>query len=293
MHWNWDNFRYFLALADRQTLIAAATELGVSHTTVLRRIKAFESQIGTQLFTHSPEGYRLTEKGLALRAQVNTLKESVDSIARTVAGSDNEIGGKIKITTPDTIGYELMPSILSGLTTKYPALQVELLIQNRLTDLTRLEAEIAIRGGSNPPENLIGKKLGRLRFCTCASTAYLKINPMKSFPSDLDQHRLIVLTSNFHNANFQKWLMQQLPANQPTIVVDGLMSAFNLCCAGVGIAVLPRYLLRNEPSLVSIECSNPIPDNELWVLSHKDLRNSATVKAVKQYIGNELKSVFN
>ena len=120
MDWNWDNLKYFLALADNQTLKSAAAELGVSHTTVLRRIKAFESQLGTQLFTHSNSGYRLTENGTVLRVQADTLKRSVDSIARTVAGADKEISGKVTISTSDTVGYKLMPPILNRLEKKIP-----------------------------------------------------------------------------------------------------------------------------------------------------------------------------
>ena len=121
MNWNWDNFRYFLALAEKRTLIAAAAELDVSHTTVLRRIKAFESQLGTQLFTHSHDGYRLTEKGIDLREQAISLKTSVDSIARSVAGSDNEIGGKITLTTPDTCLLYTSPSPRDGLLSRMPS----------------------------------------------------------------------------------------------------------------------------------------------------------------------------
>lgn len=292
MNWNWDNFRFFLALAEKQTLIAAAAELNVSHTTVLRRIKSFESQLGAQLFTHSHDGYRLTEKGIELREQVISLRTSVDSITRTVAGSDNEIGGKITLTTPDTIGYQLMPDILYRLTEVYPALQVELLIQNKFTDISRLEAEVAIRTGPNQPPDLIGRKLGRLKFCVCASAGYLAKTPVHDFPNDLNNHRFILLTNQYHNTGFYQCMIQYLPGEVAITTADGLMSAYKMCCSGLGITVLPTYLLNSDNGLIQIETPETIPDNDIWVLSHRDLRNSATVKALKEFLTRELRLVF-
>ncbi len=292
MNWNWDNFRFFLALAEKHTLIAAAAELEVSHTTVLRRIKAFESQLGAQLFTHSPDGYKLTNKGLELHKHANSLKTSVDSITRSVVGADSEISGKVTLTTTDTIGYQLMPDILARLTTKYPELQIELLIQNNITDITRLEAEIAIRTGFNPPPDLIGKKLGKLKFCICASAEYLKQTPVDHFPDNLQQHRFITLSSKFDKAVFYQWLLNQIPAGRSEIVADGLMSALQLCRKGCGITALPEYLVSRDPCLVPIDSNEPAPTNDVWMLSHKDLRNSAKIKALKEVLAEELKPVF-
>jgi len=293
MNWNWDNFRFFLALADNHTLIAAANELDVSHTTVLRRIKAFESQLGTRLFTHSADGYKLTEKGIELREKANKLKASVDSIARTVVGSDREVGGKITVTSSDTVGYTLMPDILAKLNRKYPALSVELVIQNNFTDIKRLEAEVAIRTGPNPQQDLVGRKLGILDFSVCASKSYLTEFPLSDSKPIYKNHRFIVLTDSFEKAVFQKWFRKQIPRDSPTTVTNGLMSAYKMCCSGLGITILPSYLVSKEPRLVSIEGPGMIPGNDLWVLSHKDLRNSATVKAFKNFLIAELSPVFS
>jgi len=296
MNWNWDNFRFFLALADNQTLIAAASELGVSHTTVLRRIKAFESQLGTQLFTHSAEGYRLTEKGVELREHASTLKSSVDSIARTVVGANRQVAGKITVTTTDTVGYMLMPDLLVRLYKKYPALQVELLIQNNFTNIKNLEAEVAIRTGPNPQPDLIGRKLGVFRFCLCASKNYLKKFPVTGpwrNPVQGDEHRFIVLSDAYQQSGFQQWYKKQLPENYSATVADGFMSAYKMCCSGLGITVLPEYLVSGDERLVRVESETSAPENDIWVLSHEDLRNSATVKAFKDFLAAELKPMFN
>jgi len=293
MNWNWDNFRFFLALADNPTLIAAASELGVSHTTVLRRIKAFESQLGTQLFTHSAEGYRLTQKGVELREQATSLKDSVDSIARTVVGSNQQIGGRITVTTTDTVGYTLMPDILGRLYKKYPELQVELLIQNNLTDIQRLEAEVAIRTGSNPQLDLLGRKVGEFKFCLCASKEYVKEYPLPEAPKNYRNHRFIVLNSAYQQAGFHKWFSKQIPEDSPTTVVDGFMSAFTMCRGGLGITLLPAYLLHSDPCLVSICSLEATPENDIWILSHKDLRNSASVKALKNFMAAELTTLLS
>lgn len=293
MNWNWDNLKYFLALADRQTLKAAAAELDVSHTTVLRRVKAFEAQLGTQLFTHSQQGYRLTENGQALRIQADTLKRSVESIARTVIGADKQIGGKVTVTTPDTIGYQLMPSILARLRTAYPDVQVELQVQNSFSDITRLEAEIAIRAGNNPPPELIGKKLGSLPFCVCASDSYLRRQPARDFPGETPGHSFILLSSRFESSVFYQWLTQRIGDGETVAIADGLMSAYQLCNAGLGITLLPRYLLALDNSLIELNVNEPVPVNELWILNHKDLRNSATIKAVKAFLYDEIQTLLS
>lgn len=304
--WNWDNLRFLIALADCGTLSNAANQLGVSHTTVQRRVRAFEAELQVQLFIHTPDGYHLTDAGQILYEQVHSLQDTVHRVSRQLVAREKELSGTVTVATTDTIGYLLMPKFIRDISEKHPELDVNLIIDNKLSDLSRLEADIAIRGGQLPQETLIGKKLGRLDFCLCLSYQYLQsIKKKNSLVADFswiedserqkilnvpatckDDFRFITLNNDYRGVPFNQWFLSTLPKGVGSVQTDGLMSAYALCKEGVGVALLPRFVVALESELIEIQIEeeSPVPQSELWILSHAELRDSVRVKAVKQQL---------
>ncbi len=304
--WNWDNLRFLIALADNNTLSNAANQLGVSHTTVQRRVRAFEEELQVQLFIHTPDGYHLTEAGQILYEQVHSLQDTVHTVSRQLVAREKELSGTVTVATTDTIGYLLMPKFIKDFSEKHPKLDVNLIIDNKRSDLSRLEADIAVRGGQRPQESLIGKKVGRLDFCLCLSHQYLQSMKMKNalfvdFAGGRDDERqnkicvpearrgdfrFITLNDEFRGVPFNQWFVGAVPKGVGSIQTDGLMSAYSLCKEGVGVALLPKFVVALESKLIEIQFSeeSPVPQSELWILSHAELRDSVRIKAVKQML---------
>jgi len=292
MSWNWDHLRFFLALADRGTLTLAARELEVSHTTVLRRIKSLEHDMRAQLFDHHASGYSLTKAGDTLYTEALKMKHAIDSISRDVVGQDEQIGGDVVITTTDTLGFQIFPQLLIELQQSYPELHVTLDVINSMADISKREADIAVRTCLEPPENLIGRRLGTLRFSACASADYAERHALTAFPSDVSIHHFIVLGTEYRDVPFYQWLDSKLTDNAAKTTVSGFIYAYALCKAGLGITVLPTYLIDDDDDLVSLPDDASMPDNDLWMLSHVDLRDNVRVRMVRNFLYEKLVARF-
>ncbi len=298
MNWNWDHLRYFLALAKAGSLSQAARDLNVSHTTVLRRVKAIENELETHLFDHTSQGHKLTSAGESLYAEVNKMERAVNDIARKISGIDQEIKGPVSITTTDTLGFFVMPGIITQLQTQYPQLQVSLIAANKMSDIDNREADIALRTCLEPPDNLVGRRLGSFSFYACASRSYIDKHALTRFPDNTAKHHFIVLDESFDRAPFSQWLYGRLHEDSQRTIANGMLTAYRLCEAGAGIAVLPDYLFNQNGSLVPLphsthRSSECIFNNDLWLLSHIDLRQTARIRLVKNFLFEQLQPMFS
>lgn len=286
--WNWDHLRYFFALAEQGTLSAAGRQLNVSHTTVLRRIRVFEASLQTRLFEHTTSGYQLTSSGAELREQATVLKNSLDAVARNIARADHEIAGEVLITTTDSLGFCLMPPLVKELTEAHPELNIKVHMGIQMSDVQNREADIAIRTCKEPPDSLIGRCIGSIAFSACASLEYISENKLHAFPIDSTQHQFVMLDSGFAGIPFYDWLSSRVSADCPTIEVNNFLLAKAMCAEGMGITVLPSYMLEGDSRLQELSTLEPIEQNTLWILSHSDLRDTARMRLVRQFLFDSL-----
>ncbi len=293
MNWNWDHIRFFLALAEHGTLSLAAKSLGVSHSTVLRRIRAFEDQLQSHLFDHNHEGYSLTVAGKSLFAEAIKVQGTLSALSREISGADNQLEGEIIMTTTDTLSRYVLPKLLAKLTRKYEGIRFSLYMANQMSDIANREADIAIRTCKIPPDNLIGRKVGVINFSAVASRSYIKQHGIKSFPKSLDDHRVIALNESYSSAPFYQWFDNQIGKQVRCTKVSNFLCAAALAREGMGITVLPSYMLAKEPNLVALATPREISSNDLWVLSHADLRDTKRVQVVRQYLYDELPSFLS
>jgi len=300
-NWNWDNLRFLIALAEQRTLSKAAQQLGVSHTTVQRRIHAFEEELEVQLFLHTPDGYQLTSAGKLLFEKGHSLQDTVQTVSRQLAAQEQQLNGSVTVATTDTIGYLLMPTFMQTLSGQHPGLTVNLIINNKHSDLARLEADIAIRTGTKPPESLIGKKLGQVVFCLCASSFYIEghsrtvqlsasASRKSAVLTTAKEHQFIKLTGGFQNTSFYKWFDENLPNDETLIRTNGLMSAYTLCKSGLGVTMLPSYVAAMDDDLqeLTLDPGIELPRNDVWLLNHAELRNNLRVKTVRSALADYL-----
>lgn len=288
MNWNWDHIRFFLALAEHGTLSLAAKSLGVSHSTVLRRIRAFEDQLQSQLFDHTHKGYSLTVAGKSLFDEAIKMQGTLSALSREISGADNQLEGEIVLTTTDTLSRYVLPKLMAKLTRKYEGIRFSLYMANQMSDVSNREVDIAIRTCKIPPDNLIGRKVGEIKFSAVASRSYIKQHGLTSFPNTLAEHRSIILNESYASAPFYQWFDKQLSQQDRCTKVNNFLCAAALAREGMGITVLPSYMLAKEPTLVALSTTSDISSNDLWVLSHADLRDTKKVRVVRQYLYDEL-----
>lgn len=293
MDWNWDHIRYFLALAEQGTLSQSARVLGVSHSTVLRRIRRLESVLKTALFDHTSSGYTLTAAGQKLHSEALSMRSTMSAISREISGIDSQMQGDVVITTTDTIARYIAPKLIAKLSETYASLNFSLIMANNLSDLDSRDVDIAIRTCKHPPENLIGRQVAQIKFDVVASSAYLKKYTIDTFPADTRGHQFISPDESYNTAPFYQWLHSRIDQSCSVTTVNNFLSAAALAKEGLGIAVLPSYVLRAEKNLVSLSGEERICSNDLWVLSHPGSRNTEKIRVVRQFLYDELPRYFD
>ncbi|GAA0573228.1 LysR family transcriptional regulator [Halomonas salifodinae] len=286
----WDDLRLFLAIARSGTLAGAARTLGVNHSTVFRRLNAMEEGLEVRLFERLPEGYVPTAAGEALRGRAERVEEETQAIERELSGQDVRLSGRVRLTTTDTLANGFLAPVLKGFVEAYPGIELELLVVSAFLDLARREADIAIRPTQAPPETLVGRKLGSIRWGLYGARDYLRQRPVLVDPACPGEHRFIGGNEMIRHIASSRWLDEQVPASAVALRTNSVVAAMGAARAGAGLAVLPHYMARQEPSLECVWEIGPEVATDLWLLTHPDLRHSARIRAFMSYAAEAVRA---
>lgn len=278
---DWNSLKVFIAIARRGTLSAAANELGVNHSTIFRRLNAFEEEIGTQLFERISNRYELTTLGHELLNLAQTIENSFDGINRHIVGKDIQPKGIVKITAPNNIAYRYLPRYITEFNSLYPEIVIELLVSNQEFNMSNRQADIAVRATHSPPEHLIGRQVSTLNWSVFGSKKY---EAEFGFPRDLNElanHSLIGAAGVMCHLPAFIWLDKHF-SHKIITRCDNLTAMSYFVESGQGLAFLPEDQLRPEIiKLFGVKDSKP---SQLWLLTHPDLRNVERVKLLMQYL---------
>jgi DNA-binding transcriptional LysR family regulator len=276
----WTDLQHVLAVADHGSLAAAARALGVNHTTVLRRVAAFEKSLGVKLFARAPTGYVLTAAGEEIAASARAMQETVHAIERKIAGRDLRLTGTVRVTTTDTLAVTLMPAALATFAGAHPAIQLELTTTTTMLDLRKRDADVAVRAATAPPQHLVGRRVGPIAFALYASPAYLAGTPARRA---LEHHAWLAPDDSLASTSIASWMKRTLDVT-PVLRADTLTALANAAAAGLGVAALPCYLGDSLRKLSRIRGVIADLSTELWVLTHEDLRRTARVRALTDHL---------
>ncbi|RUO66345.1 DNA-binding transcriptional regulator, LysR family [Pseudidiomarina planktonica] len=278
---DWNSLKVFLSIVRRGSLSGAAEDLGVNHTTIFRRLKAFEAEIGGQLFERISNRYELTALGHELLGLAQNIEDSFDSISRHLVGKDFQPKGTVKITAPNNIAYRYLPRYISEFNALYPEIHIELLVSNQEFNMSNRQADIAVRATPSPPEHLVGRQVSTLNWGVFGSKAYANKFGLPNDIGELVNHSLIGATGAMSNLPAFRWLDKHF-ADQVITRSDDLTAMSYFAESGQGLAVLPEDQLRPEiTKLFGIPDSKP---SNLWLLTHPDLRNVERIKLVMQHL---------
>ena len=281
---NWDNLRYVLAVANAGSLASAARLLGVNHTTVLRRVSAFEKRLGQRLFERLPTGYVLTAGGEELIAAARRIDDTVTTLERKLAGQDLRLSGTVRVTTTDTLMGSILPEILAAFRAAHPGIQVEVALSNLMLNLTKRDADLAIRPAKDPPETLIGRQVAKIAFAVYGSPHYLA----KRRSADLAAHQWVGPDDSLGGTSVAAWMRSELPESEITLRADSLLGLRQAAQAGLGLAALPCYLGDTSPDLVCVHPPITAMETALWILTHEDLRHTVRIRAFIEFAADAL-----
>lgn len=276
---NWDDLKVLLALSRAGSTRKAAATLGVSNTTVMRRLESLEEQVGGRLFDRTPDGFRVTPLADQLLPTASEVEEILTEAQRQVTGKDADLSGRIKLSLP-AVPVTHVAEAVSEFAIEYPRIELDISVSDLPVDLARREADIAVRGipkHKRPPKDIVGIKLGRismgyyvhqellsdaargLRELTC-----IRASGMALSLGDLPDPESLGLKSRH--------------------LIDGITPRMVAATNKLGVAALPCFLARQHPELMLLP---GVPSGHwgfTWLLHHKDLRQSARIRALFQHL---------
>jgi DNA-binding transcriptional LysR family regulator len=281
---SWDEFRLVKAISDSRSLGGAAGLLGLNHSTVFRRLAALETAVGARLFERSREGYRPTPEGDEMIALATTMAESIIEFERRVAGRDIRPTGQLRITAVEAVGQHVLPAILGQFQAQNPGVFIELILSNSVLNLSRRDADVAIRMTNDPPESLVGRRICAVRWAAYCRRDLASAQGLRV----IDSAPFVGLADDFGPVAGRRWIEAHVPPGRLAAKVNSVHTMRELVAHGFGATLLPCFLGDTNPALVRIGQPLPSLDMDLWILTHSDLRRSARVRAFMDFAGAEL-----
>lgn len=280
----WDDLRYVLALADGGSLAAAARALHVDRTTVLRRIASLERAQGVRLFERLPTGYATTSAGEELLSAARGVEDTLVALERKLAGQDMRLEGTLRITTTDTLLGPLLAAPLAAFRAANPGIALDVTISNAMIDLTRRQADVAIRPAVDPPDHLVGRRISPVAFAIYGSSAYASAHGSE----ELSRHAWVAPDETLAATSVALWMRRAIPDAAIACRVDSFLAMSEIAAAAGGVAALPCYLGDMDARLVRLRAPVDEMTTALWVLTHADLARTARVHAFQEHVGKAL-----
>jgi DNA-binding transcriptional LysR family regulator len=290
---SWDLYRSFLGVLKEGSLSGAARALAIAQPTVGRHIAALERSLDLALITRSQTGLMPTEAAQSLRAFAESMQSTAASLERAASGQGAGVRGTVRVTCSNVIGVEVLPPIVSALRDQYPELTVELVLTNRVQDLLRREADIAVRMMRPKQQLLVARRIGQIKLGLHAHQRYLARHGTPSSVAELAAHSLIGFDGT---TEFLRNASRALPGWRReafAIRTDSDLAQLALIRSGAGIGVCQAAIARRDEAIVRIlpkQFSLPL---EIWITMHEDLRTSprcrvtfeAMVKGLHRHVG--------
>lgn len=282
---NWDDLRYFLAVAEQGGTNAAARALGVDPTTVQRRIGELERRVGQVLVQRGPQGYRLTALGQQLLAAAREVGAAVGRLEQQLASARHDVVGTVRLTCPEPMMRRLTDArIIEDFHALHPDVHIEFVSSDRYLDIANGDADVALRSGDTDDVRLMGRKIGDSLWAVYAAHTYVERHGAPSGDADLAAHALVGLADSMGRHRARVWLERVAPQGHVVVRSDSVLGLLNAVKSGVGVAPLPTALGDADPDLVRL--FGPVPElTRIWrILTTPALRRTPRVSAFFEFI---------
>ncbi|SFP78398.1 transcriptional regulator, LysR family [Ralstonia sp. NFACC01] len=276
---NWDNGRFFLAVARTCTLRGAAQRLGVDQATVGRRIAALEDELSAKLFLRTSTALVLTPAGEALIGPAEAMEQAAHTIERRVAGIDEQLAGTIRLATTDTMAATFVLPAIATLRHRHPGIDVVCIASKSIANLTKREADVAVRTLRPDSPDLIARRIGQMETGIYASRSYVAARGEPEEGTAFAGHDLVL-----YPRNEVPWMWEDLcgePITRGRVVLqsNSALALFEAVAAGIGITELVCRRAQAYPQLVRV-LPNRRSMQDVWLVTHADLHKTARVRAL-------------
>lgn len=282
---DWENLKTLQALAEAKTVRGAAKLLGTHHATVSRRIEQLEQTLGTRLVDRKPEGLDVTVAAEELVALAQNFSDQLLATQRRLEGRDSELSGRVILTFTPPMGESIFASELPAFADRYPQLELHIASTTETLDLSRREADIAIRIANEPSPSLVGKRICAVNISAYASRAYLSDIQAENTHKEarwigyqMNDDAFDELRDASGHANAPIWGRAHDVGLQTQLVK-----------AGLGFGVLPCIVGDRHDDLVRLGKGESHHFQDLWLLTHNDLRHTARIRAVMDFAEHVLR----
>lgn len=259
-----------IELRDARSFSAAATRMGVAHTTVARRLRDLEAHFGTPLVQRSGDRIVLTEAGSRAAEVAERIELDLAALARGISGHNERTAGPIALTTVDILAWRYMP-VLARMAAAYPDIELEISTSVEVQNLTRREAEVALRMTNAPPETLHGRVVERFEFIAYAAR--------ESAPRNLAEQRWLDYGRHECSARADDWIRTHAGGARPRHYLPTPLMMLAALRRGMGAGMLPSVIGDAEDGLRRLS-DVPAFTIDVWLLAPKDLRRTARVRAL-------------
>lgn len=286
---NWDDLKYFLAVAREGQILGAAKKLDVSQATLNRRISNLEQALGKKLFDRSTTGCVLLPSGQILMEHAERVESEVIQTTADLRDDTQVLSGTVRIGAPDGFGVSFLAPRLHQLADQYPHLQIQLVPMPRVFSLSQREADIAITIGRPKKGRLRVRKLTDYSLSLYASQQYLQRSGTPQQLADLTEHRLVGYVEDLIFSSELEYNRQIFSSWRSTIEISGVIGQFEAVRAGAGIGVLHDFMAGADKSLIPVLPDDSTLSRSYWMVWHESLKNSRKVQVVVEFLTQAVK----
>jgi DNA-binding transcriptional LysR family regulator len=283
----WDDFRLVKVIAEAGGLTGAAERLDVNHSTIFRRLGAIEDNLKVRLFERHRTGYVPTAAGEEMVALAEQMEENVSSFARKLAGQAVSPAGELRVTTNDSLLVYLLSPIFARFTKAYPDMRLDIVLANQALNLSRRDADVAIRATDSPPETLVGRRIATIAWAAYGLRADFPDGP----PVDLRQvydRPWVTLGDNLSSVKVARFARDHIEPERLVYKVNTVLGLTDAVENGIGVGHLPCFIADSRPALLRLSPPEPDYAAGLWLLTHPDLRQSARVRVFLDFVAAEI-----
>ena len=282
----WDDFRLIKAVAEARSLPGAAANLGINHSTVFRRLRQIETMLGFPLFERHRSGYALTQAGEEVAALAARVDEDITAVTRRLAGQAPSPAGEVRIATSDSLLADLLMPMLARFRLAYPDIRLDIVTGNAALNLSRRDADVAIRATDAPPETLVGRRMARIAWALygAAGSVPAPAEPWAEGP-------WLSLSESLGQLKAARLLRRRVPPERIVCKFDSVHALGRAVEAGLGLAHLPCFLGDTYPGLRRLAAPEPDFATDLWLLTHPDLRHTPRIRTLMDALAAEIARV--
>ncbi|MER2267480.1 LysR family transcriptional regulator [Methylobacterium oxalidis] len=276
---HWDDFRLVKAIADRGGLTHAAEALAINHSTAFRRLAAIEASLDARLFERRRAGYVPTAAGEAMARAAARMEEDVVTFSRAMAGKGVAPAGELRVTAAASFVSGVMMPMLGRFCARYPQIRLDLVVSEEALNLSRRDADVALRASDGPPPTLVGRRL--------ADVAWAIYGPADG-PRTLEDRDWVSPSEGVGGGRHARFVRARAGTGRVRLQLNTVLGLADAVEAGIGIGPLPCMQGDGRPGLVRLSGVEPDLASALWLLTHPDLRHAPRVRAFMDHMAEEI-----